>query len=131
MELIIESDIYSPIINESGEYIDKIPHFNNIKNRLRCACGTRKDKTYDCYNSFSNHIKTKTHIKWLLELNMNNTNFFVENEKLKETIHTQKIIIAKFEKEINLKSKTIDYLTQQLIIKEDTPNYSTDLISFD
>jgi hypothetical protein len=32
MELAVESDIYSPNIDDKGNYIDKIPSFNNIKN---------------------------------------------------------------------------------------------------
>jgi hypothetical protein len=56
MELAVESDIYSPSIDDKGNYVDRIPSFNNIKNGLRCPCGTRKDKTYDCTTYFSNHI---------------------------------------------------------------------------
>ena len=48
---------------------------------------------------------------------------------MKETIHNQKLIIAKMEKEIIIKSKTIDYLTQQIYVNEN--NSVTDLLSFD
>ena len=57
-------------------------------------------------------------------------NFYSECEKLKEVVNSQKIIIAKFEKEINTKLKTIDYLTQQLMSKE-SDNNVIDLLSFD
>ncbi len=56
MELVVESDIYSPSIGESGEYIDKIPPFTNIKNGLRCQCGARKDKCYEAHSIFASHI---------------------------------------------------------------------------
>ena len=129
MDLIIDSDIYSPSIDNNGNYIDKIPSFANIHNGIRCPCGTRKDKTYDCASYFSNHIKSKTHKKWLIELNVNKANLYIENIQLKETFQNQKIIIARMEKEIHIKSKIIDYLTQQLSNKENT--IVTDLLIFD
>ena len=129
MDLIVESDIYSPSIDINGNYIDKVPSFVNITNGLRCPCGARKDKTYDCSSYFSTHIKSKTHQKWLNELNINKTNLYVENIKIKETINNQRLIIAKMEKELSIKSKTIDYLTQQIVSKEN--NTVTDLLCFD
>ena len=30
MDLIAESDIYTPSIDDKGNYIDKIPSFNNL-----------------------------------------------------------------------------------------------------
>ena len=131
MELVTDSDYYSPSIDDKGNYIDKIPSFNNIKNGLRCPCGTRKDKTYDCSGYFTTHIKTKTHQKWIEELNTNKSNYFTENIKLRETISNQKIIIAKLEKDVNTKILTIDFLTQQIansITKCDTVS---NLLEFD
>lgn len=130
MDLVAEPDLYSPSLDEKGNYVDRIPSFNNLKNGLRCPCGARKDKTYDCTSYFSNHIKSKTHIKWLADMNINKANFFTENVQLKETISNQKLVIAKLEKEITLKLKTIDYLTQQLVTK-DTPHHVQDLLIFD
>ena len=114
MELITEPDIYSPSVSDNGSYIDKIPSFNSLKNGLRCPCGARKDKTYDTHNIFSSHIKTKCHQNWLSNLNLNKANYYIENEKLKETLQNQKLIIAKLEKDVHTKIMTIDYLTQQL-----------------
>jgi hypothetical protein len=131
MELAVESDIYSPNIDDKGNYIDKIPSFNNIKNGLRCPCGTRKDKTYDCATYFSNHIKTKSHQKWLSDMNTNKSNYFTENIQLKDTINNQKQIIAKLEKEIQIKLKTIDYLTQQMTMKDANYNTVNNLLEFD
>ena len=113
MELVLEPDLYSPIINDSGNYVDKIPSFISQKG-IRCPCGSRKDKTYDTHSVFSNHIKTKTHQKWLESINLNKSNFYAENIKLKELINNQKLIIAKLEKDVNVKIMTIDFLTQQL-----------------
>jgi len=122
MELIVEPDLYSPGIDDNGNYIDKIPSFYYIKKGLNCPCGTRKDKLYDSNSCFSAHIKTKCHQKWLTNLNLNKANYYTENEKLKETLQNQRLIIAKLEKEIHTKLMTIDYLTQQLIKPSQTVN---------
>ena len=130
MDLSLESDIYEPNIDDNGNYTDYLPPSSKFKNGLRCPCGARKDHVFDSRSSFSIHIKTKTHQKWLTDLNTNKMNFYSECEKLKEVVNSQKIIIAKLEKEINTKLKTIDYLTQQLMSKE-SDNNVIDLLSFD
>lgn len=115
MELVTEPDLYSPSIDNFGNYIDKTPSFNNLKCGLRCPCGSRRDKTYDTSSAFSTHTKSKTHQKWLDNLNLNKTNYYVENEKLKHTLQDQRMIIAKMDIELQNKIMTIDYLTKQLI----------------
>jgi len=130
MELVVDSDIYQPNIDDIGNYTDYLPPSSKFKNGLRCPCGARKDHVFDSRSSFAIHTKTKTHQKWLTELNTNKMNFYSECEKLKEVVNSQKIIIAKLEKEVNTKIKTIDYLTQQLISKENN-NIVMDLLSFD
>ena len=114
MELVTEPDIYSPSIDDKGSYIDKVPPFNYIKKGLVCPCGSRKDKVYESHSVFVTHTKTKAHQKWIESLNLNRSNFYVELEKSKEVISSQRLIIAKLEKDINNKIMTIDYLTQQL-----------------
>jgi len=117
MELATEPDTYSPNIDDKGNYVDKVPsfHTNALANGLRCPCGTRKDKIYTSHAMFTAHIKTKTHEKWLQDLNTNRANFYIENQKLKEIVHSQKIMIGKLEIELTNKNMTIDYLTQQLV----------------
>jgi hypothetical protein len=129
MELSLESDIYEPNIDDNGNYNDFIPSSNKFKNGLRCPCGARKDHIFDTRISFNGHIKTKTHQKWLSELNKNKMNFYTECEKLKEIVCSQKLIIARLEREITTKLKTIDYLTHQLMSKES--NEVVDLLTFD
>jgi len=114
MELVTEPDKYIPSIDDNGNYIDRIPSFHIIKKGLLCPCGTRKDKVYESHSVFATHIKTKKHQQWLISLNLNKQNFFSENEKLKETVHNQRIIIGTLEKEISTKILTVDFLTQQL-----------------
>ena len=114
MEIATQPDIYSPSIDETGNYVDKIPSFNIKKKGLYCPCGARKDKVYETYSMFAVHIKSKNHQKWLENLNLNKANFYVENTILTTTLNNQKFIIAKLEKDIQTKIMTIDYLTQQL-----------------
>jgi hypothetical protein len=118
MELVEEPDIYSPNVDQNGNYIDRIPSFCLIKKGLRCPCGSRKDKIYETNQIFSAHIKTKTHQKWIDSLNLNKVNYYIENENLKETLMNQRLIIAKFEKDLQNKLMTIDYLTTELCKKE-------------
>lgn len=128
MELIVEPEVYAPSIDEIGNYIDKIPPFNTIKHGIRCPCGSRKDKTFDTSSTFSAHIKTKTHQKWLINLNLNKANFYIENETLKNTVQNQRLVIAKLDRDLQNKIMTIDYLTQQLSINNKVVN---NLINFD
>lgn len=128
MELVTEPNTYTPSIDESGDYFDKIPPFSTLKHGIRCPCGSRKDKIYESYGVFSAHIKTKCHQKWLATVNLNKVNYFVENEELKTTIHNQRMIIAKLERELQNKVMTIDLLTQQIVAKQNTVN---NLLDFD
>jgi len=115
MELVTKPELYTPSIDNAGNYIDKMPSFNTLKYGIRCPCGSRKDKSYDTTASFSSHMKSKIHQKWLDNLNLNKANHYVENEKLKHTLQDQRMIIAKMDIELQNKNLTIDYLTQQLV----------------
>ena len=127
MELATEPDTYSPNIDDKGNYVDRVPSFNTnaLANGLRCPCGTRKDAIYTSRSMFSSHIKNKS-------------NFYIENQKLKDLVQSQKIMIGKMEVEISNKIMTIDYLTQQLTkmskqSKKETEEKVTanDMIMFD
>lgn len=132
MELIVDADIYEPNMDGFGSYVDYVPPSSKFHHGLRCPCGSRKDHVFDCRSKFMTHIKSKAHQKWLFDLNMNKQNFYSECEKLKEVVNSQKLIIARLEKEVNTKLKTIDYLTQQLMYCEPTTHQQpTDLLSFD
>ena len=114
MDLVVEPDIYAPSIDDKGSYTDRVPPFNYIKKGLICPCGSRKDKIYESHSVFVSHTKTKAHQKWIETLNLNRSNFYVENEKFRDVIQNQRLIIAKLEKDVNNRNMTIDYLTQQL-----------------
>jgi len=119
MELVIEPDIYTPNIDEDGNYVDKTYMLNKTEG-IHCPC-SRKDKIYN----FSQHMKTKCHQSWLKTINLNKTNYFMENVDLKNTVATQKIIIAKMEKDLNC-------LSQQLAKESLAPPKMVDnLLDFD
>ena len=54
-------------------------------------------------------------------------NHYIDNEKLKETVQNQRLIIARSETEINNLRQTITYLTMQL----QKPVVSKNLLDFD
>lgn len=118
MELIAESDTYAPALSESGKYEDCMPCFGGNVTGYYCSCGSRKDKIYSSSTIMSAHMKTKTHQKWIESLNLNRANHFVENQKLKETVASQRAIIARQEKTELSKDATIAYLTRQLTVKQ-------------
>ena len=129
MDLAIESDIYEPSINDKGDYIDYLPSSNKFKNGLRCHCGTRNEHIFDNRNSFSSHIRTKTHLRWLINLNFNKLNYFTENIKLTDTINNQKMVIAKLLRENDENIKLIAHLTRKIEFKEND-NIVADLLDF-
>lgn len=131
MELALESDIYEPSVANDGNYSDYLPPSSKFIHGLRCPCGARKDHVFDSRQSFSTHIKSKTHQKWLVDLNANKMNYYTECEKLKEVVNSQKIIIVKLENDLHVKIKTINYLSQQLMAKDTGRNDMIDLLSFD
>ena len=130
MELVLEPDIYTPSIDENGNYIDKVPSFSNVTNGIMCPCGSRKGKKYTTHSMFSAHVKTKCHQQWIAELNANRTNYYVENETLKTTIQNQRLIIAKLERDLQNKSMTIDYLTSQILLNKN-PKLANEMLKFD
>ena len=114
MNITITPDTYMPSVDNAGNYIDNIPM---IKNGLFCSCGSRKDKTYENMSKFAIHIKSKSHQKWLMMLNQNKANYYVEMITNKELVEKQRQIIGQLEIQSQKKTLTIDYLTKQLTTK--------------
>ena len=56
MELVTEPEIYSPSMDDTGRYIDKLPFF--YKYGIQCPCGARKEKIYESKQKFKEHVKT-------------------------------------------------------------------------
>jgi len=123
MELTLEPEIYCPIINENGDYVDSCPNF--ISNGIRCPCGSRGDWVYENKAKFKQHILGLKHKKWLKSLNNNKLNFYEENIKLKDTIKNQREIIAKLEIEKNNLKLLNSYIEAKLF---NTPNKEINLL---
>jgi len=96
MEITYE-EWYAPSMDSLGNYIDRIP-----KTEVKCPCGSRQHKTYT-RQQFSTHMKTQSHQKWLASINENKANYYVENEKLKDTIRTQQMLLIRLENELRVK----------------------------
>lgn len=111
MDVALTPDLYSPNINENGDYIDHVPI---IVNGIYCPCGSRKDKVYETKQKFSIHTRTKKHMEWIKGLNLNKTNHIIESIRHKETIETQKKIIRDLEHKIKDNLHTIEYLASKL-----------------
>lgn len=122
MDIALESDLYCPGVNATGDFVDKVPQF---KNGLKCPCSL---KTYNTRTLFSEHSKSKMHSKWLEDLNLNKNNLFTENQKLKELVTNQQAIIQRLENDLIAKNLTIDTLTRQL---NNQTYYTKDLLEFD
>lgn len=123
--IILEPELYAPNMDEHGLYVDHVP--SNYKHGIRCPCTQHKDRIYSNYTSFLSHIKTKMHKKWLENINLNRSNFFVESMKLEKIIKNQQQIIARLEIEIKNKGLTIDYLSG-LLMKQQTQTPIEDLL---
>lgn len=127
MDITTTPDMYTPSVDNNGNYVDHIPV---IKHGLFCPCGSRKDKIYENASKFSSHIKSKIHQKWLIILNDNKANYYMESLKYKEITENQQKIITRFEQQLQQKSLTIDYLTEQLVRNKNIPqNTNTDLLN--
>lgn len=127
MDITTTPDMYTPSVDNNGNYVDHIPV---IKHGLFCPCGSRKDKIYENASKFSSHIKTKIHQKWLIILNDNKANYYMESLKYKEISENQQKIITRFEQQLQQKSLTIDYLTEQLVRNKNIPqNTNSDLLN--
>lgn len=125
MNITLTPDTYTPSVDQNGNYIDYKPV---ITHGIICPCSSRKDKSYDTASKFSAHIKTKTHQKWLLTLNSNKANYYVELLKYKDTVAQQQKIIVSLDNKLLQKDKTIAYLTNQLVETRVPTTTVTDLL---
>jgi hypothetical protein len=111
MEISVTPDTYTPSVDSAGNYIDHVPY---VKHGMFCPCASRKEKAYETSAKFNMHTKTKAHQKWLQMLNQNKANHYLELVLSKELVENQQKIIAQLELQLQKKSHTIDYLTEQL-----------------
>jgi hypothetical protein len=112
MDIALTPDTYTPSVDNSGNYIDNVPI---ILHGLYCPCGTRKDKIYSTTGKFASHTKTKKHQHWLITINQNKTNYYVDLIEHKQTLENQQKIIQRLENELLIKNRAIDTLNEQLL----------------
>jgi hypothetical protein len=125
MDIALVPDTYSPAIDELGNYCDSIPI---IRHGIYCPCGGKKDKVYESKQSFVMHTKTKCHQKWLDELSRNKQNYYEEVQSLKQTVQSQRLIIARLERDVNTKIMTVDILTRKLAELQNAGMTTADLL---
>lgn len=113
--IAVQPDIYGPIVNSEGNYIDKIPSQNKISvTGIRCPCSIKKETIFWTRSQFTAHTKTKTHQNWLCELSLSNINYYTRVQELEKITKEQKIMIGRLERDVKNRDITIFTLTQQL-----------------
>lgn len=115
MDIALTPNIYTPSIDNNGNYIDTRPI---MVNDITCPC-SKKGTIFKKSSHMCAHFKTKTHIKWIEQINNNKSNFYTENIKNKELIENQQKIIARLETQLLTKQNTIDYMATQLMKYQD------------
>jgi predicted RNase H-like nuclease (RuvC/YqgF family) len=101
MELATQADIYTPSVNDRGDFYDSVPSFGNLPAGLRCSCGSRKGKAYLSYTAFTTHTKSKAHAQWLKTLNENKGNLYTQSVRLGDTVNGQKRIIGTLQTQVS------------------------------
>ena len=100
MDLILTPDVYEPSMDGNGNIIDKIPSWACLKGKgIMCACGSRKNKVYETSALFTTHIKSQTHKNWIVKLNADKVNYYMENNRLKQIIQELRQILNHYEKD--------------------------------
>lgn len=115
MELALDPEIYTPILNDNGCYIDMCPSF--IKHGIRCPCGSRNEHIYDSKPKFRQHINGVKHKKWLEILNREKNNHYKENIELTDTIQRQREIIGKLQVELTRLETLNKYLESRIFVQ--------------
>ena len=111
MDLALEPELYAPVVNDYGNYIDKIPNFTVAG--IRCPCNARST-VHKTRQLFVSHIKSKCHMTWLETLNANRSNYYTECEKLRALVTDQRKIIADMGNELAVLTNQNAELQQQL-----------------
>lgn len=122
MDVSVMPELYHPIVDLNGNYVDKCPEY--ITYGMRCPCGSRIDKVYDTKLKFKAHLNCLTHKIWIVNLNNSRANINKKNIELNELVKSQREIMKKQEDEI-LRLKTINtYIENKLFVLEKQPRKS-------
>ena len=103
MDIALIADIYTPSVDDAGNYIDNIPPINH---GLKCPCGSKV--IFETKAKFAAHCKSNVHKSWLEMMNQNKANHYAEMLKLKETVEHQRQIISRQELKISLHKKELE-----------------------
>ena len=123
MELATVVEMYRPIMDDTGNYVDN--NISKINSGIRCSCGVRKDFVYKTKDSFKQHTNSVCHKRWIYLLNANKPHYYAKSKfiKQKKNIESKKLIIRQQSKKIQInnhviqkKDTTIKHLLLQLIL---------------
>ena len=124
MELALDPEIYTPILDDNGCYMDMCPSF--IKNGIRCPCGSRSEHIFDSKVKFRQHINGVKHKKWLEILNREKNNHYKENIELTDNIKRQREIIGKLQVKLTKLETLNTYLESRLFIQNKETSHSVE-----
>jgi len=129
MDITVEPEIYCPIINDDGNYIDMCPAFINYG--IRCPCGSRNDHVYDSRPKFKQHINSVKHKRWIDILTAEKNNHYKESIELKTIVKQQKEIICRMEIETTRLTNINKFLQDKLFNVEKPNIIMGDLLEID
>lgn len=96
MDLSCVPERYVPGVNESGTYVDEVgrcfPSYGIV-----CDCTGR---VYAKRDKFMQHIRCRTHVKWLEQVNLQHKNYFRKCQEQEQIIRQQRLLIAELEKKV-------------------------------
>lgn len=81
--------------NKNNKYIDNL-YFSIPKEGLKCPCREKSKTVFFTKSSFKNHIKTKSHQKWIININEtseNNEVYKYKYEELKKLLREKDILL--------------------------------------
>ena len=100
IDLALAPDVYEPVLNSKGEYCDRLPAFTTHARAISCPC-TGNRRPYK-RSSLIAHFKTAGHRSWLGTINANKDNHLRLYTEAQTTVHSQKLIIAGIQKELDV-----------------------------
>lgn len=109
-DLALQSELYSPSINDNGEYIDKLPPKSHFLLGMRCPCGARSGHVYSAASNFQTHMQSVAHKRWLTALNQNRHNHLRDKVELEALVKEQRCIIARLETQVQQQNTRISNL---------------------
>lgn len=137
MELSNQPTQYELSLDESNNYVDKVPSNNLLLNGVVCGCCSRST-VFKTRQTISSHFKTITHQKWIEQQNRNKQNHLTELLMLRELTKQQTILIAERDQKIiklekNIREKEIAIRTLSSLLSNSTSlvTESVDLLDID